>query len=98
MIICALMLHVRFRTFYTITGDTLFATTGIFKRSIHISSIPKIKYPAKHDLVGNRPALGMNGMYLYVSSGINLFVSPENPQGFIDDLLQVNPSILVLKE
>lgn len=96
IIICALMLHARLKTVYTIGDGKLVATVGIHKRRIDITTIQKIKYPAKHDLVGNRPALGMQGMYIYVISGFNLFVSPEHPQQFIEDLHKVNPGIQIV--
>ncbi|MFK7935637.1 MAG: PH domain-containing protein, partial [Saprospiraceae bacterium] len=96
----AVLYFLLFKTYYDskyrIDGETLWCKMGLFQQKINIHTIASITdsdYPA----AGNRPALNLNGIKVNYGMGYTIFLTPSDKTHFINNLLQVNPKINILK-
>lgn len=92
----ALLLWILLQTRYRIDKDFLYYTQGPFRGKIAISSITKIVRDdswIKGTLL--KPALDYRGMMISYGTYDSIFISPENPAGFLAIITTRNPAIRV---
>jgi uridine kinase len=86
-------LHLILNTYYQIKENKLIIVCGIlFKLDISIDEIKDIQ-PTNNPL--SSPALSLDRLAIRYGSRQTVMISPKNKEGFIHELLLVNPTILV---
>lgn len=83
-----------FDTKYIIRGDLLLYNSGPIRGKINIMKIRKIEHQKgwyQKSLM--KPALSMNGLYLYYDKFEDIYISPKNKIEFVNYLLKINPKI-----
>lgn len=83
-----------FSTYYLIENGKLKYRSGIIKGEIDISTIQEI-YPNKSLWFGLKPALAQKGIIIKYNKFDEIYISPENNERFTEELIKINPSILV---
>lgn len=81
-------------TYYEVKRERLFYRSISFKGNIPIRKITRIEtsdYPTS----GSRPALAFTGLMIHYGAGNELFISPEDVEGFVGELKKVNRKIRV---
>lgn len=81
-------------TYYEIKDQRLFYYSGVLKGDILIKKITQIS-AGTYPVAGNRPALAFNGLVILHSSGSELYISPADIEGLIQELKKVNKKIKV---
>ena len=84
-------------TKYTFTNNCLFYSSGPIRGKIAIDSIRKIKH--QKGWINEsflKPALGMNGLYIYYNKFDDLYISPQDKEAFVNYLLKINPKIDII--
>lgn len=95
MLTVSLVLWIWLSTYYKITENTLFYRSGPIAGGIEIKKIREIS-PNKTMYVGLKPALAFKGLIIRYEKYNDIYISPAHPGAFIDELLKVNPSIVVV--
>lgn len=84
-----------FDTYYKIENNLLYYKTGFLKGDIDILKIREIE-AGKTLFVGYKPAIGMYGLIIrYGKFKDEIYIAPISNQEMIDDLLKLNPEIIV---
>jgi len=95
IVICdALLLWILFDTKYIIRNHYFNYYSGPYRGNINIKSIRKIETDnsfIKSTLL--KPALGTNGLVIYYNKFDDIFISPADKNGFIKQILIINPDI-----
>lgn len=92
--VSALMLWLRFGTFYEITDEYLKYQTGPIKGKIKISSIRTLEV-GKTMWSGTMPATALNGIIVKFNKYDEIYISPQSNQVFANELLKINSEITV---
>lgn len=84
-------------TDYTFKQDVLYCRSVIFHKSLPYSSIRKIEIGTK--LYGGlKFSTSLQGLVIHFNKFDDLFISPENPELFIEKLLVLNPDITIIRQ
>lgn len=87
-----------YTTYYEIQKETLIISMFFYKTKIKISEIRSIKYSnsiIKTNLY--KPGFHHKGLEVMYHKYDDIFISPENKEQFIAQLLEVNPNIEIKK-
>lgn len=95
MLTVGLVLWIWFNTYYKIAENTLFYRSGPIAGRIEIEKIREIS-PNKTMYAGLKPALASKGLIIRYEKYNDIYISPAHPEAFINELLKVNPSIVVV--
>jgi hypothetical protein len=90
------ILWIYFDTSYKITEDELYYYSGFIKGKIKISNIREIT-KGKTMWSGLKPALSPNGLTIRYNRFDKIYISPENNDEVITNLLRINPEIQIVK-
>ena len=90
------ILWIYFDTSYKITEDELYYYSGFVKGKIKISNIREIT-KGKTMWSGLKPALSPNGLTIRYNRFDKIYISPENNDEVITNLLRINPEIQIVK-
>jgi hypothetical protein len=83
-----------FYTYYRIDEHFIYYRSGPFFGKIDITKINKVEVN-KTMWVGFKPALAFNGMIVKYNKWDEIYFSPKDKQLFLEELLKVNPSIII---
>jgi len=95
-LVIAFLLWMWLGTKYIIDGNHLICKSGPFNRNIDISEIKKVVLDQKI-WAGFRPALSFKGMVIYHNKFDEIFISPNDREGFLSVITRMNPTIKVEK-
>jgi hypothetical protein len=87
-----------FNTNYTIQNDELLCKSSVFRSKIKIKNIRKIEHH-KGIIVPVTWKLGLShiGIIITYNKYDDIYISPENVDLFIKDLLAINPTIEIIQ-
>ena len=87
-----------FNTNYTIQNDELLCKSSVFRSKIKIKNIRKIEFH-KGIIVPVTWKLGLShiGIIITYNKYDDIYISPENVDLFIKDLLAINPTIEIIQ-
>ena len=84
-------------TKYRIKEEILYFYSGPFRGKITINSIRKIEHHSGLIVpVTYKPALNTKGLIVYYNSYDDIYISPNQEAIFLEELLRINPNIVVL--
>jgi hypothetical protein len=84
-------------TKYCIIEDTISFNSGPFRGNISINSIRKIEHHSGLIVpVTYKPALDTKGLIIHYNNFDDIYFSPKEEDLFLEELLKINPNILVL--
>lgn len=95
-LVLALLYWIVSRTSYTLKNEILICKSGPFKKEIPINSITKISYhkglivPAFWKL-----SLSDSGFIINYGKFEDIYISPQDCELFIEELIKINPNILI---
>lgn len=92
--VCISFFWMLFDTKYVIKGELLYYNSGPIRGKINIMKIRKIEHQKgwyQKSLM--KPALSMNGLYLYYEKFDDIYISPKDKIEFVNYLLKINPKI-----
>lgn len=92
--VCITFFWMLFDTKYVIKGELLYYNSGPIRGKINIMKIRKIEHQKgwyQKSLM--KPALSMNGLYLYYDKFEDIYISPQDKTAFVNYLLKINPKI-----
>lgn len=92
--ICITFFWMLFDTKYVIKGELLYYNSGPIRGKINIMKIRKIEHQKgwyQKSLM--KPALSINGLYLYYDKFEDIYISPKDKTEFVNYLLKINPKI-----
>ena len=84
-------------TDYTFKKDVLYCRSAIFHKSLPYSSIRKIEVGTTL-YAGLKFSTSLHGLIIHYNKFDDLFVSPENPELFMEKLIALNPSIIIIRK
>jgi hypothetical protein len=85
--------HLFFTTYYTVEGNTLSVKSSVLINiKIDITTIRKIT-ETNNPL--SSPALSLDRLWIDYGKNGAVMISPEDKEGFIRHILQINPSVEV---
>ncbi|MEZ4852872.1 PH domain-containing protein [Flavobacterium sp.] len=89
-----LIMYLLYDTNYTITKGNLKVHSGfVVNKNISISTIKSIK---KTDSILSAPAASLTDrIEVFYEKSKSIVISPKDIQGFVDELLKLNPEIIV---
>lgn len=90
-----LFLWIWFGTTYQIRDGFFYCRSGPLRKKIPIDKIAKIDRKVR-SWAGYRPALTFRYLRIEYNQYDELFVGLENEQGFIEDIMKINPQIEVV--
>jgi hypothetical protein len=82
-------------TYYELNDCFLFYKQSFLKGKIEISSISKIE-KGRTLWAGIKPALATKGLIITHNKYDEIYVSPENEDEFIEEILKVNDAIIIV--
>lgn len=87
-----------FTTNYTIQNEELLCKSSVFRSRIKIKNIRKIEFH-KGIIVPVTWKLGLShiGIIITYNKYDDIYISPENREEFINDLLKINPNIEIIE-
>lgn len=85
-----------FGTTYKIVDDALVYRNGLLNDAIKIDNILSLKQ-GNDKGSGSKPALADEGLLITSKGSEEVFISPENPQQMIADLIKLNPHIQIIE-
>lgn len=95
-LIASLILWILFDTKYKIRGNNLQYYSGPIRGKIDILKINKIENVKTWYVTSLfKPALGSYGLTITYNKFDDIYISPENKENFIAELLKINPDIHV---
>jgi hypothetical protein len=92
--VCITFFWMLFDTKYVIKGELLYYNSGPIRGKINIMKIRKIEHQKgwyQKSLM--KPALSINGLYLYYDKFEDIYISPKDKTEFVNYLLKINPKI-----
>ena len=90
-----ILLWIYIDTSYTLDDDKLLYRSAFIRGSISISNIQKV-IMGKTAWSGVRPATALNGLLIVFDKADEVYISPENNDLFVGELLRRNKSIQVI--
>jgi hypothetical protein len=90
-----ILLWIYIDTSYTLDDDTLLYRSAFIRGSISINNIQKV-IKGKTAWSGIRPATALNGLLIVFDKADEIYISPENNDQFVSELLRRNERIKVL--
>ncbi len=96
-LITALLLWVWFGTYYTIENQQLRYRSGPIHGVIAIAGIRKITV-GKTSFVGLKPSLDSSGCVIAYNKYDEVYLSPKDQSGFVQELVKINPAIEVITQ
>ena len=84
-------------TDFTFRQDVLYCRSLIFHKSLPYSSIRKIEVGTTL-YAGLKFSTSLHGLIIHYNKFDDLFVSPENPELFMEKLIALNPSIIIIRK
>jgi hypothetical protein len=90
-----ILLWIYIDTSYTLVDDTLLYRSAFIRGSISINNIQKV-IKGKTAWSGIRPATALNGLLIVFDKADEIYISPENNDQFVSELLRRNERIKVL--
>jgi len=94
LIVTLLFLWIWFGTFYQVNDEYFMYQSGPFRKKIPINRIVRINRNVR-SWVGMRPALLFEYLQIRYNKYDDVFIAPKNEEGFIADLITLNPEITV---
>ena len=82
------------KTYYRISNDKLYYRNGLIGGSLEIQKIQKLKVN-QTQWVGFKPALATRGIIILYNKYDEIYVSPRQPDEFVQSLLAVNSRIII---
>jgi hypothetical protein len=84
-----------FKTYYTLNNQFLRYQSGPFFGKVKIDKITRVDF-GKTQWVGlRRYGLAQKGLIIYFNNYDDLYISPEHPEKFIEQMLSYNDKIIV---
>lgn len=84
-------------TKYSIKENNIFYNSGPFRGTIAIESIRKIEHHSGIIVpVTFKPALNTKGLIIHYNSFDDIYISPNQEELFLEELLKINPNIEVI--
>lgn len=90
----ALVIWLYLDTFYQIEGEFLFYRSGFINGKIRISDIREI-HNRRTVWTGIKPALSTGGIIIQYGKYDEIYLAPKSNSELIEDLLKINPQIIV---
>lgn len=90
--IISLLLHTFYYTDYTINNGYLSCRSGFIKSKIEIKQIRRIEIN-KTLWAGLKLGLARKGFIVYYNKYDEIYISPEKPNEFVNELLKINKEI-----
>lgn len=81
---------------YTIDSQYMSYRSGIFRGKIAVHKIHKIEV-GKTLWVGFKPAAARKGLIVYYNRYEEIYISPDDNEDFVHELLQYNPDINIVR-
>jgi hypothetical protein len=95
--IISMIIWILFNTKYSIKEEILYFCSGPFRGKITINSIRKIeRHSGLIVPVTYKPALNTKGLIVYYNSFDDIYISPNQEAVFLEELLKINPKIIVV--
>jgi hypothetical protein len=95
--IISMLIWILLDTKYSIKEEILYFYSGPFRGKITINSIRKIEHHSGLIVpVTYKPALNTKGLIIYYNSYDDIYISPNQEAIFLEELLRINPNIVVL--
>lgn len=92
----AFIIWILLDTKYTIKGNQLYYASGFIRGKIDILNIHKLEHVSTwHGTSLIKPALGSKGLTVHYNKFDDLYISPQDKEKFITELLKINPEIKV---
>ena len=96
-LIIATLIWILFDTKYSIKEGIIYFNSGPFRGNININSIKKIERHSGIIVpVTFKPALNFKGLIIHYNSFDDIYISPVEEALFLEELLKVNPNILII--
>ena len=96
LLVLGLLLWIAMGTSYEITENEMKYRSGPIKGAIAISEIHEVVV-GKTMWVGLKPATARNGIIVRYEKYSEIYISPDNNQRFVDELLKHNDAIVVTR-
>lgn len=96
LLVLGLLLWIAMGTSYEITENEMKYRSGPIKGAIAISDIHEVVV-GKTMWVGLKPATARNGIIVRYEKYSEIYISPDNNQRFVDELLKHNDAIVVTR-
>ena len=95
--IISMIIWILLDTKYNINEEILYYYSGPFRGKININSIRKIEHHSGIIVpVSYKPALDTKGLIIHYNSFDDIYISPNQEEIFIQQLLKINPNIKVI--
>ena len=95
--IISMIIWILLDTKYKINEEILYYYSGPFRGKININSIRKIEHHSGLIVpVTYKPALDTKGLIIHYNSFDDIYISPNQEEIFIQELLKINPNIKVI--
>ena len=95
--IISMIIWILFDTKYSIKEENLYYYSGPFRGKITINSIRKIEHHSGLIVpVTYKPALDTKGLIIHYNSFDDIYISPHQEAIFLEELLRINPNIVVM--
>ena len=91
----ALLLWIWFYTHYTLKDGQLYYVSGPIKGKINVTDIRQVVLN-QSIWSGLKPALAFNGIIIRYNRFDEIYISPRNKDGFIQELIKINSEIQVI--
>lgn len=96
VLVAGLLIWLWFATYYEIEGNELRYRSGPINGKIAINLIRTV-VKNKTQFSGLKPALASNGCVVEYEKYNEIYLSPKDQDGFIAELLKINPAIEVIE-
>ncbi len=95
--IISMLIWILLDTKYSIKEEILYFYSGPFRGKININSIRKIERHSGIIVpVTYKPALDTKGLIIHYNSFDDIYISPNQQVIFLEELLRINPNIVVM--
>jgi hypothetical protein len=95
--IISILIWILLDTKYNIKEEILCFYSGPFRGKININSIRKVeRHSGLFVPVTYKPALNTKGFIVYYNKYDEIYISPNQEEIFIEELLKINPNIVVV--
>jgi hypothetical protein len=86
------------KTNYTFSDDKLKLKLSFFKKTIAINEITKLTRGNHFWFFGWKFALATKGLVLSSNKSLDILITPEQEEEFIEELLKINPAIKIIEK
>jgi hypothetical protein len=84
------------KTSYTFIENTLKLKLSFFRKTIKVKDITAIKKGNHFWFIGWKFALATKGLVLSSNNSMDILISPEKEEEFIEEMLKINPDIKIV--